>query len=283
MMKYLLFVWGWLLPLVLLAEPPLEPLQIAKQFVAPTGWPEMKSYLSGEAAGQARRQSLGQQIPTTLQRHCELLEQREHTAVVAVELRDSVSRNDFYLHFRRDSASATIPWKLAAIRSLGMTQLGPPMLKLLAEMPPAEAAQYNQKHPDASRDFMLGNIQLWIGSDANIAEHFARHQPEFQRAADLVQSRYFTPTLPDTALVRTEQAANADADVLAALRPLYISRVTRRNLGCANCLEFLIGGVTDNTVGLLYQPVAAKVPPMSPNRIIVMKPLGNGWYLYKTT
>lgn len=281
-MKYILVLLVWCLPLLLRAAVPLQPLQIAEQFVAKTGWPNMRDYLSGEAAGQARRQSLGQQIPATLQRHCQLLQQGAATAVVAVELRDSVSRSDIYLHFLRDSATTAAPWKLAAVRSLAMTQLGPPMLKILANMPPAEITQYNQKHPEASHAFMLGNIRLWIGSDAEIMEHFNRYQPKFQQAARLIQSRQFFAAPLDSTLAG-EQAANADAEVLALLRSLYISRVTQRTLGSPAGLEFIIGGVTNNTVGLLYQPDAARVPPMSPDRVIVMKPLGHGWYLYKTT
>ncbi|GAB2772727.1 hypothetical protein HNQ93_000808 [Hymenobacter luteus] len=281
-MKYILALLLWALPLLSWAEPPLQPLQIAEQFVAPGGWAAMRDYLSGEAAGQARRQSLGQQIPATLQRRCELLYQGPATAVVTVELRDSVRRSDIYLHFRRDSATTAAPWTLAAVRSLAMTQLGPPMLKILADMPPAEITQYNQKHPEASHAFMLGNIRLWIGSDADILEHFNRHRPQFQQAARLIQSRQFF-TAPLDSTLAGEQAANADEEVLALLRPLYISRVTQRTLGSPAGLEFIIGGVTDNTVGLLYQPNAALVPPMRPERVIVMRPLGHGWYLYKTT
>ncbi|WP_141106588.1 hypothetical protein [Hymenobacter gelipurpurascens] len=264
------------------AAQPLKPLQIAEQFVAKSGWADMKNYLSGEAAGQARNQSLGQQIPANLERRCQLLQQDQRTAVVAVELLDSVSRNDIYLHFRRDSTTAKAPWKLEAVRSLSMTQLGPPMLKLLTEMPPAEVAQYNQKHPAAPHDFMLGNIRLWIGSDADIQQHFRRNQAAFQRAAQLIQARQYFTAAPDTAGLG-EQAANSAVELQALLQPLYISRVTRRYLGCATCLEFIIGGVSGNTVGLFYQPKPEQVPAMTPDHIIVIKPLGNGWYLFKTT
>jgi hypothetical protein len=281
-MKYILVLLGWCLPLVLRAAQPLEPLQIAEHFVAKTGWADMKSYLSGEAAGQARRQSLGQQIPAALERRCQLLQQGRVTAVVTVELHDSLSRNDIYLHFRRDTTAHAAPWKLTAVRSLSMTQLGPPMLKLLSDMPPAEVAQYNQKHPNADHAFMLGNIQLWIGSDADIREHFTRNQAAFQRAVQFIEARqYFTATI-DTA-GDGEQAANDDKELQALLHPLYVTRISRRYLGCASCLEFIIGGVNDNTVGLFYQPDAQQVPAMSPDRIIVIKPLGNGWYLFKTT
>ncbi|GAB3232321.1 hypothetical protein GCM10027346_19500 [Hymenobacter seoulensis] len=279
-MKYLLVVLVWWLPLLgWAAAPPLEPLQIAEQFVAPGGWANMREYLCCEAAGQAKRQSLGQQIPATLQRNCQLLQQNQRTAVVSVELRDSVSRNDVYLHFRRDSTTSPTTWKLEAVRSLAMTQFGAPMLQLLSDMPPAEVARYNQKHPDADHQFMLGNIQLWIGPDADIIRHFERNKSSFERAVQLIKTRgYFSGKAASP-----EPDLSKDTELQAVLRPLYISRVTQRNLGCTSCLEFVIGGMVDNAVGLLYQPNIAAVPAMTPDHVIMLKPLGNGWYLYKTT
>ena len=163
-----------------------------------------------------------------------------------------------------------------------MTQLGPPMLKLLTTMPAAEIAQYNQKHPNASHNFTVGNLKLWIGADADIINHFNRHQTDFQKVLHLLQKRrYFTASSNTTAT--GEQAANTDSAVQALLRTLYISRVTQRDTNCGTCIEFIIGGRIDHTVGLLYQPETSAVPPMHPDRIIVIKPIDNGWYLYKTT
>ena len=277
----LLGIWlWWLAP----GPPPLQPLQIARQFVAPAGWPIMRAYLGGEAATQARRQTLGQQIPALLRRRCQLVAQDSATAVVAVELLDSVSRDDLYLHFRRDPEPF---WKLHAIRRLGLTHLGPPMLEMLTAMPPEEAARYDARHPEASRAFLLGNLRLWIGSDSALADHFQRNQAGFQRAAEvLAAARYLGAAAPAPAdsLAATEQRTNTDPAVQALLRPLYISRVSRRQLGCGSCLEFIIGGMSGNTVGLLYQPNPAAVPPMSPNHLIVLRRLGlPGWYLFKTT
>ena len=68
----------------------------------------------------------------------------------------------------------------------------------------------------------------------------------------------------------------------ALLRQLFLAQVTRRETNCASCLEFVIGGKVSSTVGLLYQPTAALLPAMDPDRLIVLKPLGEGWYLYKT-
>jgi hypothetical protein len=271
-----LLLWLWF-PGPSATTPPLEPLQIAEQFVAPAGWSDMKEYLCCEAAGQAKRETLGQQIPARLQRTCELLEQGPSTAVVAVELRSAAERRDFYLHFAKEGDT----WKLQAIRNLAMTHLGPPMVDILTAMRPAEITQYNLKHPEADHAFTVGNLRLWTSADADIADYFQQHRTDFREMLRLVQDgRYFAPARDAEA---GEQAANADPAVHALLRKLYLGRVTRRETGCASCLEFVIGGKVDSTVGLLYQPEPEQLPAMSPDHLILLKPLGDGWYLYKTT
>ena len=280
-MKYLLvLLLPWLTGAFLVAPPTLPPLRIAEQFVAPSGWPEMKKHLCCEVAGQAKKQTLGQQIPPRQRRRCELIRQDSATAVVAVELRDSASRRDFYLHFRHDSTG----WKLGAIRSLAMTHLGPPMVALLTGLPKAEVADYDRKHPDASHAFTVGNLRLWTSADAEIAAHFQRHQPDFQKLLHRVQvGKFFAAPLPGPDEPAAEQAANADPAVHALLRRLFLGRVTRRATECGSCLAFVIGGKTTSSVGLLYQPEATQLPAMSPNGVIVLRPLGEGWYLYKTS
>ena len=278
MMHLLLLLWLWE-PGPSPTPPALAPLQIAGQFLAPTGWPAMRSYLCCEAAGQAKRQTLGQQIPPRVQRTCQLVAQDSAAAVVAVELRDSTSRRDFYLHFSKSTGT----WKLRAVRGLAMTHLSRPMVSILTAMPPAEVAQYDLKHPDAHHAFTVGNLRLWTSADADIAAHFQRNRADFEAVLRLVQTgRYFEPPAPEAAPNSGEQAANADPAVHALLRKLYLSHVTRRETGCGSCLEFVIGGKVNSTVGLLYQPQPTQLPRMHPDRLIVLKPLGAGWYLYKT-
>jgi len=280
-MKHLFLLLGLCLPMLAAVAPTeLPPLRIAEQFVAPAGWPGMKDYLCCEVAGQAKTKTLGQQIPQQQNRRCELIGQDSATAVVAVELRDPTSRRDFYLHFRHDSTG----WKLGAIRSLAMTHLGPPMVALLTGLPPAEVADYNRKHPDASHAFTVGNLRLWTSADADIAAHFHRHHTEFQKLLRRVQAgRFFPAALPGPDQPAAEQAANADPAVHALLRRLFLGRVTRRAIGCGSGLAFVIGGKTTSSVGLLYQPEAGSLPAMSPNGLIVLRLLGEGWYLYKTS
>ncbi|TGE27931.1 hypothetical protein [Hymenobacter metallicola] len=272
-MKYVVLFWLLLAPLVGRSQQALPPLTIAERFVAVQGWPAMRDYLCCEAQQQAKRQSLGQQIPAHLSRTCEVVQQTDSTAVVAVELRDSVGGNDFYLHFVKQAT-----WKLRAVRGLGMTNFGRQMLTVLEGLPAAERARYNQTHPQAEYDFTVGNIRLWIASDADIEAHFNQRQADFEKTVRLLQARPdFTSAAPD------EAAANADPTINALLKSLYISKVTRQAADCDACVAFVIGGLIDNTVGLLYEPDASKVPTMNPGSLIVVKPLGKGWYLYKTT
>jgi hypothetical protein len=226
-MNYLLLLLWLRLP-VAPTSPPLVPLQIAEQFVAATAWPAMKDYLCCEVASQAKSQTLGQQIPARLRRTCQLVQQGPATAVVAVELGDSVSRRDFYLHFSKE----TDGWKLRAIRNLAMTHLGPPMVNLLTALPPAEVADYDRKHPDARHAFTVGNLRLWTSADADLMAHFEKHRTEFEALRRLVQAgRYFdTPAAgPDDA---GEQAANAAPAVHALLRQLYLARVSPTVSSC---------------------------------------------------
>ncbi|TGE15811.1 hypothetical protein [Hymenobacter elongatus] len=272
-MKYFFLFFILLTSLRGQARQALPPLEIAERFVAREGWPAMRDYLCCEAQQQARRQSLGQQIPGRMARACEVVQQTTTTAVVAVELRDSTGGNDFYLHFVKEAT-----WKLHSVRGLGMTSFGRQMLTVLEGLPPAEIARYNQTHPQAEYDFTVGNIRLWVGSDADIEAHFNQRQADFEKTVQLLQARNYFATP-----AAGEAAANADPAINALLKSLYISRVTRKTADCDACFAFVIGGLIDNTVGLLYEPDASKVPAMNPQSLIVVKPLGKGWYLFKTT
>ena len=39
----------------------------------------------------------------------------------------------------------------------------------------------------------------------------------------------------------------------------------------------------DNTVGYLYVHDRENLPKMNPSRIIMIREIGSGWYLFKTT
>ncbi|UOQ71825.1 hypothetical protein [Hymenobacter cellulosilyticus] len=94
-MKYVSLFFLLLLAFSGHAQQALPPLSIAQRFVAREGWPELPAYICCEVQQQAKRQTLGQQIPAHLRRTCEVVQQTDSTAVVAVELRDSTGATTF--------------------------------------------------------------------------------------------------------------------------------------------------------------------------------------------
>jgi hypothetical protein len=65
---------------------------------------------------------------------------------------------------------------------------------------------------------------------------------------------------------------------------LFISSVSYGDyeLG-GGCLVFSIGGMMDNTVGFLYVKDKKHLPKMDDSGVIMIREIGDGWYLYKTT
>ena len=64
---------------------------------------------------------------------------------------------------------------------------------------------------------------------------------------------------------------------------LFISSVSTGGYELGNCINFLIGGMVDNSVGYIYVKDKKDLPEMNPSRIIMIREIGNGWYIYKTT
>lgn len=64
---------------------------------------------------------------------------------------------------------------------------------------------------------------------------------------------------------------------------LYISSVSTGGWELGNCINFLIGGMVDNYVGYIYVKDKKDLPEMNADRVIMIREIENGWYIYKTT
>jgi hypothetical protein len=65
------------------------------------------------------------------------------------------------------------------------------------------------------------------------------------------------------------------------MQEILISSIS--NFDDNKSVSFLIGGMIDNSVGYFYCNNPNDVPEMTDNRYIMIRNLGNGWYLYKMT
>ncbi|CAK9254278.1 unnamed protein product [Sphagnum jensenii] len=123
----------------------------------------------------------------------------------------------------------------------------------------------------------LGNAKLTLASDEAIIAHFNTHKVDFEQLRHKVLDR-LQSTKPES-----RDTLNIASEVKPDLRRLLIQSVHTGQNGCEECMEFLIGGVLDNTVGYYYFTDKKYVPAMSPDRLIMLREIGHGWYVFKTT
>jgi hypothetical protein len=259
----------------------LEPVAIAQQIFGKTPFPALKRYSTGEYQGHPN----GQDLPPAATTRFLLLGQDNEKAVVAMTIQGQAGQTiDTYLHFRKDTI-----WKLSAFRALAMTGMIAQAKKELEQMTPAQvdkliansAAKKNKKEEmitsRADYDYELGNFSLVLESDDRLVEHFRKNQAEFARLRDLALAE-----TPNAGLDEYRGAPVATAEQ-TAYRKLFISSIRAEHATGGKRLNFLIGGILDNSVGYFYVTDKHAVPTMSPGDIIMIREIGNGWYLYKTT
>lgn len=261
-----------------LAQDP-DSINLAQLIFGPAPFPELAQHVTGEYDGKPN----GTDLQAHIKRSYLLLESTTNSAVVAMEMRDEQGKGaDAYLFFERDSV-----WKMSAMRGLAMTGLIDMMQQELSRLTDKQVKKIIKEAASdtlgiglfKSREeyeFMLGNTSLTIALDADIIRHFEEHRAEFERIKDVaIADLQRAPHEPE----RGHRLATSEE---AAYRRLFITSVsTSYELG--DVIDFTIGGMVDNTVGYCYARTHEAVPEMDASRIIMVRAIGNGWYIYKTT
>ncbi|MEO5642690.1 MAG: hypothetical protein ABIQ40_18280 [Bacteroidia bacterium] len=250
----------------------LTPLQVVQRYVSPDGFPNKMKFFCCELYQEWNADStLGQNLPRTVRRTSEVIFEDTAHAMVAVWLHDSITSLDVYFYLVK-----TQNWTIYAARSLVMKQSARDALKRLDSIPEKERGEVYGKTHTHSYTFEVENLRLWDNSDNVLAAHFNSHKKEFQQVQKRLVKKGYT---------------KADSLVLNAINDKKIKQLTSKMLirgfefdnRYPGCIFYLIGGITDNTVGYLYQPDAKKIPRITEKHYIIIKPLGDGWYLFKTT
>ncbi len=260
----------------------LEPLELAKKIFSKEPFPNLKKYTGGEYDGNPN----GQDIQNGSITHFMLLSQTETHAVVALSILDSAGKGlDTYLHFEKESF-----WKMHAFRALAMTGIIEQIKIELEKMTPQqvdELIEKAKKEKDlknvifSSREdynYQLGNSRLTLELDDNIIKHFLDNKTEFERIKnEALNELQDKPT-------NSERSVELVESYKADYRKLFISSVSYGDyrLG-GKCLDFSIGGMLDNTVGYIYVKDKNNLPEMTDRLVIMIREIGDGWYIYKTT
>ena len=256
----------------------IKPIDLAKKLLNKEVFENLEKYSTGEFKGHPNGQDLSENVKLNFR----LLNQSENTAVVNITIKDSIGKGfDAYLHFKKDSI-----WKINAFRALAMTGILEQIKNEFEKMSESEIDSLIISEKDSEHkmfetkddfQFQLENIKLTLEFDDNIINHFKENQMEFERLKDLALKELETKKKDD------ERSSKLLGDLNSEYKKILISSISTGGYQLGNCIEFLIGGMVDNTVGYFYLKEEQDLPKMNPSRIIMIRKIGNGWYMYKTT
>jgi hypothetical protein len=167
---------------------------------------------------------------------------------------------DLYLYLESDAADGH--WSIIAGRSLALTGIPRSLRKGLRAKPLRTAEE----------DAALANIELTLLSDRQLRDWFEQHRLLFDEMRVIAQSARAGNGGKGTGL--------DDAKSRALVKSLHLSNLS---IGDDGVVNVHIGGMVDNDVGFLHAEDVKLVPPIDGVEYIWVEPVGDGWYLYKTT
>ena len=273
MRKYLLTLFMIAICGIVSAQE-LEPLELVqKVFTDKKFAKNTNKYSTGEYKGHPNANDLSKNTKASFR----LLFKSEITAVVNITILDSVGNGiDTYAHLKKDKT-----WKINAFRALAMTGI---LEQALLEMEKMTSKQIDSLIQQGNQTFksreefnqQLDNIKLILALDDTIIEHFNKNRTEFEELKNELQNVEFNKE------EGSYRKINLGNQVKFDYKELLIESIST-SFDCERCFEFVIGGMIDNTVGYFYIPNKEDVPKMNPSRMILIREIGNGWYLFKTT
>ncbi|HEU4718446.1 MAG TPA: hypothetical protein VFU15_11455 [Bacteroidia bacterium] len=251
----------------------LSPVQIVQLYVSPNGFPgKMKFFCCELYQEWYADKTLGQQLPANVQRDVKVIYEDTIHAAVSVWLHDSVTSKDIYFYLVHNQT-----WAVYAARSLAYTDVAVNQLKKMDSIPLADRGKtYTDAH-GRTFAFEHDNLTLWGGSDTNLVQFFRQNEKTFNAVQKrMTKKGYYGRN--DTLV----NGAMKDKKIKSLSQKILIRGFQSDKL-YPGAVFYMLGGVSDNSVGYMYQPDATKVPNMTEKHFILVRPLGNGWYLFKTT
>lgn len=251
----------------------LSPYRVVEKYVSVKGFPDKLRFFCCEMYHEwAAPKTLGEQLAPTVQREVHLLYQDTSRAVVTVWLHDSITSMDVYFYLQHREV-----WTVYAVRSLVMKAEAEKELQRLDSIPSKQRGKAYKEKWGHTWKFDKDNVGLWSSSDSGLAVHYYKNADRFSELEKLRQKKYpiqKTDSVYKSVMHDKKISKKADA---VLIRDILVDP------HAPGCVLYFIGGILDNSVGYMYQPDPALVPKPTAGYFILIRPLGNGWYLYKTT
>lgn len=251
----------------------LSPMRVVEKYLSPNGFPEKMRHFCCEMYHEwGAPKTLGQQLAVSVKREFNLLYQDTARAVITVWLHDSTTSMDVYFYLQHRTV-----WTVYAVRSLVMKDFAKAELKRLDSIPVAQRGKPYANISKHTWQFDYDNTTLWGKPDTLLAKHFYDNKAAFIKL-EKMRAKNFPLKASDTLKI----SLSVDKKMRKAMNKLLLREILL-DPHSPEAVLYHIGGVLDNSVGYMYQPDPAKVPAVTAGYFILIRPLGNGWYLYKTT
>lgn len=223
-----------------------SPEGVVQAFFGPSGIDDKSAYYTGEMLGFKEQRTLGETLPKGVSITTRSLQSTDSNAVLGVTLAKDGHAEDWYAYLEKREGQ----WRLEAVRTLALT--GVPRMVL---------TQLEEKEDRTSEEeWMLNNLRLLFKSDAGLSDFVKSHTEELGKIVELISSD--------------------NSAALQEARALYIGSVEKTSTGL---VKFTIGGMVDNSVGILWVPPDVAPPVMSSDSYILVEQVVGPWYLFKTT
>ena len=252
----------------------LQPIELVKRVVTDSLFiPQIPKFSTCEYKGRPNANDFTPNAKFSFK----TLEANNETAVINVTILDSLGKGfDAYIHLKKEHE-----WKICAFRALAMTGILEKVLEQFDQMTEKQIDTLIAKGEGSIKSKgdlynAMNNIKLTLDTDNNIIEHFEKNKALFNTMAQELSKAAIDYKKDEFRNIKLDEHISVN------YKNLLIEAVSTSHY-CDDCYKFTIGGMLDNTVGYLYIPNKKDVPKMQPNRLIMIRDIGNGWYLFKTT
>jgi hypothetical protein len=214
---------------------------------------------------------------------------KTNKTVIAVSIADKVTYTDVYLIWIKNG-----DWKLKSIRSLWLPAMYQVMLGQFRNQDEAaikrkydellkSAIESDTTLTEADALKQLGDfdefkmninmMNLTVSPDKELIEHFNKNKDKFYSLLEKIKKenadKSQTWKFDNKSIYKTDISA------------IKISSIT--NFENPKIIRFTIGGMSENFTGYFYCENPSDLPEIESKGYIMIRPLGNGWYLFKTT
>lgn len=249
------------------------PLQLTEKVFTDRSFVGIENYCIGEYKGIPKAKDFSRKLKMTFKETYK----NDSAAYVNMTLTDSSGKfgTDTYIFLVKDSV-----WKICAFRALAMTGTINKTIESYAGINDAEldsliAKEKQSLHPNFKNKqeflYLIDNAKLTVELDDNIIQHLINNIVGFEQIKEYCVSYRNT--------IGSKDKEESIITIPEEYKHLLLGSVYYTN----DYIKFLIGGIGDNEVGFLYITDKTKVPQMNSKDYILIREIGNGWYLYKST